>query len=125
MTATPIEAAVRRREGAAVIDLRGDIDGLAERELDVAYSEAVADGGASILLNFAGVNYINSTGIALIVGLLARARKDDRTLMCSGLSDHYREIFEVTRLADFMQLYPDEETAVAGVPASEREGGTQ
>ena len=125
MAATPLETAVRRRDGAAVIDLRGDIDGLAERELDAAYSEAAADGGASILLNFAGVNYINSTGIALIVGLLARARRDGRTLMCAGLSDHYREIFEVTRLADFMQLYPDEETAVAGLPASEREGGSQ
>ena len=124
MTATSIEAEVRRRDAAAVIDLRGDIDGLAERKLDAAYSEAAAD-REPILLNFAGVHYINSTGIALIVGLLARARRDGRTLMCAGLSDHYREIFEVTRLADFMQLYPDEETAVAGLPASEREGGSQ
>ncbi len=97
MAATSIEAAVRRRDGAAVIELRGDIDGLAERELDAAYNQALAKGGASILLNFAGINYINSTGIALIVGLLARARKDGRTLMCCGLSDHYRVISKISR----------------------------
>ncbi len=125
MRATPLETAVRRRQGAAVIDLRGEIDGPAERELDAAYDEASADGEAAILLNFADVDYINSTGIALIVGLLARARKDGRTLMCAGLSDHYREIFEITRLADFMRLYPDEEAAIAGAPASEREGGSE
>jgi anti-sigma B factor antagonist len=125
MATASIEAAVRRRDGAAVIDLRGEIDGLAEGELESAYAEAAADGAAPILLNFAQVDYINSTGIALIVALLARARKEGRTLMCSGLSDHYRQIFEITRLADFMQLYPDEETAVAQASAGEREGGSQ
>jgi anti-anti-sigma factor len=66
-----------------------------------------------VLLNFADVEYINSTGIALIVGLLARARKHGTRVLAAGLSEHYREIFEITRLADFMELYPDEEGAVA------------
>ena len=65
--------------------------------------------------NFTGVDYINSTGIALIVGLLARARKSGRRLLTSGLSSHYVEIFQITRLSDFMSLYPDEATALAQV----------
>ena len=62
----------------------------------------------TILLNFEGVDYINSTGIALIVGLLARARASKRPLLASNLSEHYMEIFDITHLSDFMSLFPDE-----------------
>jgi anti-sigma B factor antagonist len=92
----------------AVIDLDGEIDGLAEQELTEAYQQAVEANPEIVVLNFKRVDYINSTGIALIVGLLAQARKSHRTLSVFGLSDHYMEIFSITRLADFMQIYPDE-----------------
>ena len=67
-----------------------------------------------VVLNFAGADYINSTGIALIVGLLARARAGGVPIRACGLSDHYREIFEITRLADFMPIATDEDSAVDG-----------
>jgi anti-anti-sigma factor len=66
-----------------------------------------------ILLNFSDVDYINSTGIALIVGLLAQARKSHRKLVVYGLSDHYVQIFQITRLSDFMDIYQDELSALA------------
>jgi anti-sigma B factor antagonist len=113
MDATQFDAHVRGREGVAVIDLRGQIDGGADDQLGRAYGEARELGSPRVLLNFADVEYINSTGIALIVRLLAQARKDGAPVLSAGLSDHYREIFEITRLADFMELYPDEESAVA------------
>ena len=59
-------------------------------------------------LDFKGVPYINSTGIAVIVGLLARARRNGQKLGARGLSEHYRQIFEITRLADFMTILDDE-----------------
>lgn len=105
-------------KGVAVIALHGDIDGGADATLQTAYDAATRQGAGPVLLNFGGVGYINSTGIALIVGLLARARKEHRQLLACGLSDHYREIFEITRLSDFMTTYADETAAVAGaVPA--------
>jgi anti-anti-sigma factor len=111
------EANVRRRAGLAVVDLHGDVNREADRDLNRAYDEAAAAGAARLLLNFAGVDYINSTGIAVIVGLLARARKDGRQLVICGLSEHYRTIFEITRLIDFMQVFPDEDGAVAASSA--------
>ena len=97
-----LEAAVRASAGGPVIELRGDIDAAARNALAVAYEEAPKEG--RLLLDFAAVDYINSTGIALIVGLLARARADQRPVAASGLSDHYRQIFEITRIADFMTI---------------------
>jgi anti-sigma B factor antagonist len=114
------EARLRERDGVAVVDLYGDIDAGADDALEQAYAAAKNGDAPTVLLNFADVDYINSTGIALIVGLLARARTDRTRVLSAGLSEHYREIFEITRLADFMQLYPDEETAVATGSAAEQ-----
>lgn len=108
---TAERAIVRRRNGATVIEMPAHIDIGTEPTLDTAYSE-IAPSGA-LLLNFTGTEYINSSGIALIVGILARARKEHRSVAAYGLSDHYREIFEVTRLADFMGVFPDEQAAFA------------
>jgi anti-anti-sigma factor len=114
MPAKPFEATLRHRPRAAVVVLRGDVDGSAQRALNAAYDEAEAKDPAIILLNFAGVNYVNSTGIALIVGLLAKARASKRRILACGLSDHYVTIFDVTRLSDFVGVFPDEASALTG-----------
>lgn len=106
-------ASVRQRSGLAIIDLSGEINAFADQELDAVYNEAEATNASTIVLNFESVTYINSTGIALIVGLLARARKANRRLAVIGLSDHYVEIFHITRLVDFMSIYPDETSVVS------------
>jgi anti-anti-sigma factor len=112
MAETVERAIVRRRDGVTLIDMPAHIDITSEPALDTAYSEVSPKG--AILLNFSGTEYINSSGIALIVGILARARKQSRPISAYGLSAHYREIFEVTRLSDFMGLYGDEQAAIAG-----------
>jgi anti-anti-sigma factor len=112
-------AAVRQRDGVAVIDLVGNIDSGAERSLEAAWADAGADSPAAVVLNFEAADYINSTGIALIVGLLARARAAGVPIRACGLSAHYREIFEITRLADFMPIASDEDSAVGGAERTE------
>ena len=114
MPTRALDAHVRHKKPrVAVIDLHGEINGFAEATLNDAYAEAESEHPDVILLNFADVDYINSTGIALIVTLLARARKSHVRLYSCGLSQHYVEIFNITRLADFMNVFPDEATALA------------
>ena len=104
MTASELQAEVRDHDGVPVIDLAGDVNASAEPALNEAYARATTGGADSVVLNFARADYINSTGIALIVGLLAQARTSGIEVKAVGLSDHYREIFEITRLADFMTI---------------------
>ncbi len=106
MATTELEAHVRDEAGTAVIALLGDVDRDAEAALDAAYTEVEHE--SKVVLDFSGVSYINSTGIAVIVGLLARARKNDQALSARGLSEHYRQIFEITRLSDFMTILDEE-----------------
>ncbi len=113
MPAKSLEAQVRHHPRIAIVDLQGEIDSFAEDVLNAAYAEAESREANIIMLNFSKVDYINSTGIALIVGLLARARKSKRRMLAYGLSDHYVEIFQITRLVDFMNVFPDEASALA------------
>jgi anti-sigma B factor antagonist len=108
------EAAVRELGATAVIELTGEVDGGAAGVLNAAYEEAVTQGEPrTVVLDFAHVGYINSTGIALIVSVLARARSERRKVVASGLSEHYREIFDITRLSDFIEVFGDLDAAVS------------
>ena len=107
------EAVVHAVDDTAVIELTGEVDGSAATVLTDAYQQAVADDTAqTVVLDFARVDYINSTGIALIVSVLAQARAQRRTVVASGLSEHYREIFDITRLSDFIEVFGDLDTAL-------------
>lgn len=106
-------ASVRLGGLMAVIDLEGVIEGGAEPALDAAYAECHELAATTVALDFTNVEYINSTGIALLVSLLAKARRDGRPVLAWGLTDHYREIFEITRLADFLEVVADEQSARA------------
>jgi anti-anti-sigma factor len=95
--------------GETRLAMRGDVDIAADEALAAAYAGAAAAGATRVVLDFTAVDYINSTGIALIVRLLAEARRDHREVVAVGLSDHYREIFRITRLSDYLTITEPEE----------------
>ncbi len=104
MAKSELQATVREQDRVAVIDLAGDVNSSAESALNAAYADAANRATGAVGLNFEHADYINSTGIALIVGLLAQARANGIEVKAYGLSDHYREIFEITRLSDFITI---------------------
>jgi anti-sigma B factor antagonist len=122
MNASPLEAIVSGDGLRARIILRGRIDREGDAALAEASSRAGALGAPVVELDFAGVDYINSTGIALIVRLLAEARRDHREVRARGLSEHYREIFRITRLSDFVTLEDDEAVAAVATAVGREEG---
>jgi anti-sigma B factor antagonist len=86
------------------VRLHGDLNARADQALADAYARVAALGTRRLSLDFGEVGYINSTGIALVVRLLADARRDGRSVKAIGLSPHYQEIFRITRLSDFMEI---------------------
>ncbi len=98
----------------SIIDVKGELTAFAESVLMQAYNQA-ADGRArAIILNFEGLEYMNSGGIGLLVTLLVRAKRQRQSILAFGLNDHYRQIFELTRLDDAISLYETESDALAG-----------
>jgi anti-sigma B factor antagonist len=104
--------------GEARLAMRGDVDVFADEGLANAYAAAAAAGAGRVVLDFTQVDYINSTGIALIVRLLAEARRDHRTVIAEGLSEHYRDIFRITRLSDYLTIVdPVSDPSIPSAPS--------
>ena len=99
-------------EKACIIDVEGELTAFAEGVLMDAYDQASAEGARAVILNFEGLEYMNSSGIGLLVTLLIRINRERQKLLTYGLSEHYRSIFQITRLDDAISIYGDEEEAV-------------
>ena len=117
MPATTLTMTVRRGNStASIVDITGDVTAAAESALMDAYAQASANGARAIILNFDGLDYMNSSGIGLLVTLLIRANRQQQKLMAVGLSEHYRQIFELTRLNEAIGIHLTEAEALATVP---------
>jgi anti-sigma B factor antagonist len=98
---------------ASTIVIRGQVTAAAEAALMDAYTRATATGGRKILLDFSGLEYMNSSGIGLLVTLLIRANRQGQKIAAFGLSPHYRDIFELTRLDEAIHIFDTQEAALA------------
>jgi anti-sigma B factor antagonist len=99
----------------AVIEIHGEITAAAENALMDAYTQASSAGAATLILDFGPLQYMNSSGIGLLVTLLIRVNRQKQRLLACGLSEHYQQIFELTRLNEAIGIYPSEAEAVAAV----------
>lgn len=109
---------VRHVDGVAVIDIEGEVTGSCERVLMAAYEAASSPQNKDIVLNFTGLEYMNSGGIGMLVTLLVRANRQRQKLAAVGLSEHYREILGLTRLDEAITIYETEGDAVSALSGS-------
>src|SRR2546426_756948 len=100
---------------ASIIDIKGEVSAFAEDTLMEAYAEASTPTTRTIILNFDGLEYMNSSGIGLLVTLLIRANRQKQRLLAFGLSEHYKHIFELTRLNEAIGIYDSEADVLAAV----------
>lgn len=116
MTDAKVTMEVRvANDSSSIIDVQGEITSFAENVLMDAYTEATSGGANVIILNFEGLEYMNSGGIGLLVTMLIRANRQEQILLAYGLTDHYQQIFELTRLNEAIQIYGSEADALAAV----------
>lgn len=101
-----------------IIDITGDITAQSENVLMDAYGRASQPGVRAIVLNFSTLDYMNSGGIGLLVTVLVRAQRQRQRVLAYGLSDHYRQIFELTRLDEAVLLHDSEAAALSTADAS-------
>ena len=115
MSSDEIQVSIREESGATVIDLVGDVTTFAEDAINQAYQTASADGAVNIIFNFRESDYINSAGIAILIGIVTEARKQDQKLLMTGLSIHFQKIFRMVGLTQYADLYPSVEEALASL----------
>ena len=110
-TGTTLE--VRRADDqTAIIAVHGELTGATEAALMDAYGHAAGPSTRVVVLDFTELDYMNSTGIGLLVTLLVRAQRQRQRLMAFGLSEHYRQILSLTRLDEAIGVVETEEEAL-------------
>ncbi len=108
-----------RRTGdrACVIEVHGEITAASEKPLMDVYTEAASPQTSpqtkAVIIDFRNLEYMNSGGIGLLVTLLVRANRQKQRLLAFGLNEHYRQIFELTRLDEAIAIFADEPAALA------------
>ena len=109
-----------RRVSASVsiIVIQGELTASTEAALLAASVEAATPLTRAIILNFAGLDYMNSSGIGLLVTLLIRLKQQKQRLFACELSDHYRHIFALTRLEEAISIFASEPEAIAAAHGS-------
>jgi anti-anti-sigma factor len=100
-----IQVSVRWEQTTAVVDLLGDVTTFAEEAINQAYQSVSSDGATNIVFNFRENDYINSAGIAILIGVVTEARKRDQKLSMTGLSTHFQKIFRMVGLTQYADLY--------------------
>jgi anti-sigma B factor antagonist len=111
-------ATMRVREAdskCAVIEIAGDVTSACDAQLEAAHQAASDLGAQGIVLDFSGLEYMNSGGIGMLVTLLVRTQRQNQRLAAVGLSEHYQQIFELTRIDEAIVLYADEASALSAL----------
>ena len=115
-TSTKItQRAATAASGTAVIILAfyGDISSSSKDAILAAY-HGLEVTTSPLLLDFTGVDYINSSGIAIIIQMLLEAHKAaTRSIGIFGLSAHFKKVFTMVGISKYANLYEDEKAALA------------
>jgi len=88
-----------------LFNIKGDMTIVSEPFLEEAYKNANAQGTSKILLKFDQDAYINSGGIAVLIQLLAETRRKNQQIGITGLSDHFKKIFNMVGITKFAKIY--------------------
>lgn len=96
----------------AVLKMEGDVTSFAETDLMGAFDAGLSAGDKKFILDFTKVDYINSSGIAIVIQILSKAKKAEVKVVCCGLTPHFQKVFEMVGLKKYTEILPGREEAL-------------
>ena len=99
------EISLEKQGDITIFDIQKDVTALSDTIFSQAYEDADNQGAKNILLKFCEDAYINSGGIAILIQLLAKTRKNNQSICMVGLSEHFKKIFNMVGIAKFAKIY--------------------
>jgi anti-anti-sigma factor len=111
------EITLERQGSVVIFNIQGDITSFSEPFLNEAYAQANEQGADKILLNVDDGTYINSGGIAVLIQILAQTKKNNQQISLTGLSDHFKKIFNMVGITKFADIHSDVQSALRAMSA--------
>ena len=109
------EVALKKQGSVVIFNIQGDITSFSEPFLNQAYKEANDQGTEKILLNLEEGAYINSGGIAVLIQILAQTKKNNQQISITGLSEHFKKIFNMVGITKFADIHNNVDIAIAAM----------
>ena len=102
-------------QSVTCLSFSGDISSTSKEAIVGTYQSLDKATNKHILLDFKGVEYLNSSGIALVIQVLMEAKKSDQTVAICGLTPHFTKVFTMVGITKYASLYPDEAAALSAL----------
>jgi anti-sigma B factor antagonist len=103
-----------RQEGArTVISVSGEVDVYTAPSLRERLNELVASGHYDLVVDLEGVDFLDSTGLGVLVGGLKRVRSHDGTLGLVCSQEKILKVFRITGLTKVFPIHPTLDEALA------------
>jgi anti-sigma B factor antagonist len=99
----------------AALRFEGDIASTSKDAVLGAYQSLPKATTKLILLDFTKVDYINSSGIALVIQLLIEASNSGQKVYAFGLSPHFTKVFTMVGITKYAELFPSQADALAAL----------
>jgi anti-anti-sigma factor len=106
------EITVETKGTVAVLGVGGDVTSSSEPFFNEAYHHSEVGGTSKIILRFDEEAYINSGGIAVLIQLLAEAKRNRQRVCITGLSEHFKKVFHMVGITRFADIFPSVEEAL-------------
>jgi anti-anti-sigma factor len=107
-----IQVSISQKDDVSILNIKGDVTTIAGESIEEAYQKVTTAGAKKILLYFDKDGYINSGGIAILIGIASESRKNGQTVRMTGLSAHFQKIFSMVGLTKYTEIFPTEELAL-------------
>ena len=107
-----IEILISNKGDVSIINIKGDVTAMTGMRIEDAYQKVSTNGAQKILLYFDKESYINSGGIAILIGITSEGRKNEQKIRMTGLSSHFQKIFDMVGLTKYTEIFPTEELAL-------------
>ena len=108
-----IEVTIHNQGDVAIINIKGDVTAVTGEAIEEAYQAVSLAGSTKLLLVFHKECYINSGGIAILVGIVSESQENQQIIRITGLSEHFHKIFDMVGLTRYTAIFPSEAAALA------------
>src|SRR5512136_2506890 len=109
-----IQVSISNKDDVSILNIKGDVTAITGESIEEAYQKVSTEGANKILLYFDKDGYINSGGIAILIGIASESVKNKQKIRITGLSSHFQKIFHMVGLTKYTEIFPSEESALQG-----------
>lgn len=104
-----MQTQVEEKGDVIVVRLEGRLDAASSPQLEKQINSIIESGHFKLILNFAGVDYLSSSGMRLILSASKKLKSLEGKLLACNLTEEVMEVIKMTGFHQVIEIYPSEE----------------